>query len=35
MARLKASAIAYSDFLEEVRNKHVRSVVIQESGSGI
>jgi len=27
--------IAYSDFLDEVRNKHIRSVVIQESGSGI
>ena len=28
-------SVAYSDFLEEVRNKHIQSVVIQESSNGV
>ena len=29
-----ATAIGYSDFLEEVRNKHVKSAVLQDAGLG-
>ncbi len=29
-----AAAIGYSDFLEEVRNKHVKSAVLQDAGLG-
>jgi cell division protease FtsH len=31
----QSGRVAYSDFLEEVRNKHIAKVEIQESGSGI
>ncbi len=31
----QSGRVAYSDFLEEVRNKHIAKVEIQESGNGI
>ena len=31
----QGQALPYSDFLEQVRNKHIQEVVIQESSSGV